>query len=96
VIPGLIKEPGGKEVIADDDESFAGYSYGTALGLCFASQEFQRGWTKEGFMDGRVHAATALAQPPGGYGSSYFVQVGYWVGRTQDEGARMLPGDWDK
>jgi hypothetical protein len=92
MIPALVKEHGDK--IAEDEESLAMYAYGAALGLCFASQEFQKGWTKDGLIDRRVHAAMALAQPPGGFLSAYFVQVGYWVGRTQDEGGRMLPGDW--
>ena len=94
VVPTLVAEQGNEGAFADDSEGLTSYSYGVALGLCFASQEFQRGWTKEGQVDGRVHAAMALARPPGGYGSAYFLQVGYWVGRTGEEGIHMLPGDW--
>jgi len=94
MIPVLVEKQGGDAAFAEDPESMSSYAYGVALGLCFASQEFQRGWTKDGSIDGRVHAAIALARPPGGYGSAYFVQVGYWVGRTGDEGTQMLPGDW--
>jgi hypothetical protein len=94
MIPALLREPGGDDALSRDDESLASYAYAVALGLCFASQEHQRGWTKEGLVDGRVHAAMAMARLPGGYGSSYFVQVGYWVGRTRDDGMLMLPGDW--
>jgi len=93
MIPVLIGEQV-SEAFADDRESLASYSYGMAVGLCFASQEFQRGWTKDGLIDGRVHTAMVLARPPGGYGGAYFLRVGYWVGRKGEDGIRMLPGEW--